>query len=85
MNSLTPAVKRNFSIILGLAFICLIFNIPQSIPVKIHWGKINWEHTFYRPELNFRLGNFDFSRKFDFKFGLDLAGGTSLLMLPRTN
>jgi len=79
MNSLTPAVKRNFSIILGLAFICLIFNIPQSIPVKIHWGKINWEHTFYRPELNFRLGNFDFSRKFDFKFGLDLAGGTSLL------
>jgi len=62
-----------------MAFIGLILNMPSSLPVKIHFGRINWEHTFYRPELNFKLGSFSFKKNIDLKYGLDLAGGASLI------
>jgi preprotein translocase subunit SecD len=69
---------RIFWIIIGIAFLCLIINLPKSLPIKIHVGKVNWEHTFYRPELNFNIGSFKFSKNTDLKYGLDLAGGSSL-------
>lgn len=67
-----------FWIILGITFLCLIINMPTSLPLKIHSGKINIEHTFYRPQLNFNLGSTHFTKKLDLKYGLDLAGGASL-------
>lgn len=53
--------------------------MPQSIPVKIHSGNIKWEHTFYRPDFKFNLGSFSFQKDLDLKYGLDLAGGASIL------
>jgi len=76
----SPNPTRNiFLTIISLTFICLIVNLPPSIPVKIHFGRINWEHTFFRPNLNFRLGPINFQKDLDLKYGLDLAGGSSLL------
>lgn len=69
---------RIFWTIIGLTFICLILNFPSQLPIKIHLGKLNWEHTFYRPELKIELGNFKFNKNIDLKYGLDLAGGASL-------
>lgn len=48
------------------------------MPIKIHKGKINWEHTFYRPEFKIKAGKFSFEKNLDLKYGLDLAGGASL-------
>lgn len=68
-----------FWTIIGLTFICLIINMPQTIPAKIHLGKVNWEHTFYRPDFKFNIGGFSFQKNLDLKYGLDLAGGASVL------
>lgn len=80
MASIQPKRTRQiFWTILGLTFLCLVINMPASLPLKIHWQKVNWEHTFYRPELSFKLGPFQFKKNLDLRYGLDLAGGVSLI------
>lgn len=78
MNLNKNKVQNIFWTIIGLTFVCLIINLPLAIPVKIHLGKLNWEHTFYRPEFKFKIGNFNFKKNLDLKYGLDLAGGASI-------
>ena len=68
---------RKFWLIMGLTLICFLINFPKQLPLKVHLGKINWEHTLYRPEFNF--GKFTLNKNVDLKYGLDLAGGSSLL------
>lgn len=53
--------------------------MPQSIPARIRIGRINWEHTFYRPDFKFNIGGVAFQKNLDLKYGLDLAGGASVL------
>lgn len=77
MISNQKKIYNIFWTIIGLTFVCLIINLPSSWPVKIHLGKVKWEHTFYRPDFNFKFGNFS-PKKMDLKYGLDLAGGASL-------
>lgn len=68
---------RMFWLIAGMTLICLLINFPKQLPLKIHLGKLNWEHTLYRPEFNF--GKFTLNKNVELKYGLDLAGGSSLL------
>ncbi len=68
-----------FWTIIATTIICLIINIPPSLPVKIHIGKINWEHTFYRPPLEINIGSFKLKKDLDLRYGLDLAGGASII------
>ena len=70
---------RIFWSILALTLFCFLINFPKQLPLKIHLGPINWEHTFYRPQLNLKLGNNVLKNNFDLKYGLDLAGGSSLI------
>ena len=63
---------------MGITLICAVIDMPRTMPVKIHWKNINWEHTFYRPDFNFKLGSKEFSKNLDLKYGLDLAGGAEL-------
>jgi preprotein translocase subunit SecD len=67
-----------FWTILCLAFVCLIINLPKQLPVNLNFAKINWQHTFYRPDFGFKIGDNEFKKNLDLKFGLDLAGGASL-------
>lgn len=60
---------RNFWFIIGLVLVCLLINFPQKLSFK--------NHTFYRPE--FKIGNFTLFKYKELKYGLDLAGGSSLL------
>lgn len=78
-------VYRIFWTIIGLAFICLIINLPTKIPIKIHFKNINWEHTFYRPDFKFKLGPYTIQKKVDVRYGLDLAGGASLMFQVDTS
>jgi preprotein translocase subunit SecD len=64
-------VMRTFWTILALTFICFIINFPQQITIL--------QHTFYRPDFSFKIGEKQFSKDLNLKFGLDLAGGASLL------
>lgn len=62
-----------------MTFICFIINFPQQIPISIHFGRINYEHTFYRPNFKFNIGGKEYGRDLNLKYGLDLAGGASLI------
>ncbi len=71
MNSLSSRTKNIFWTIIGLTFICLIINLPPSFSI---FGK-----TFYRPDFSINVGNFSFKKDLKLKYGLDLAGGASLI------
>lgn len=70
---------RTFWTLLAMTFVCFIINFPKQIPISIHFGKVNFEHTFYRPDFKFKIGEKEYGKDLDLKFGLDLAGGASLL------
>ncbi len=79
MSKLAKKTRNIFYTILGITFFCLLINMPDSVPVNIHLGRINWDHTFYRPNFSFSIAGRQFEKKFDLKYGLDLAGGASLV------
>lgn len=59
-----------WSIIAG-AFLCLIINLPPKFSL---FGR-----TFFRPDFSLNLGSFQFKPNLNLRYGLDLAGGASLL------
>ncbi|MFZ2153466.1 MAG: protein translocase subunit SecD [Microgenomates group bacterium] len=60
-----------FWTILCISFLCLIVNLPPSFTIL--------NKTFYRPDFSIKIGNFSFKKNLDLRYGLDLAGGASLL------
>lgn len=79
MSPSKSKTKKLFWTIMGMTLVCLIINMPAVLPIKIHWWKINWEHTLYRPQFNFKLGQNIVYKDLSLKYGLDLAGGASLV------
>ncbi len=71
MTSLSTRTKNVFWTIIGLTFICLVINLPPSFTL---FGR-----TFYRPDFSINLGNFTYKKDLQLKYGLDLAGGASLI------
>lgn len=71
MSVIAKKTKNIFYTILGLTFICLVINLPPQFTL---FGR-----TFYRPDFSFNIGNYKFQKNLDLKFGLDLAGGASLI------
>ncbi len=69
---------RIFWVIIALTLFCGLLNFPKTLPIKINFKNINWEHTFYRPDLS-KIGPVPFIKNVELKYGLDLAGGSSLL------
>ena len=57
--------------IIATTFLCLIINLPPQLNL---FGR-----TLYRPDFSLNLGTFKFKPNLDLRFGLDLAGGASLL------
>ncbi len=72
-------VIKIFWTIIGLTFLCLIINLPTQIPIKFNLGKFKIDHTLYRPDFSFKIGEKQFKKNLDLKYGLDLAGGASLV------
>lgn len=75
---------RIFWVIVALTLFCSLLNFPKTLPIKIHFKNINWEHTLYRPNLS-NIGPVPFIKNTELKYGLDLAGGSSLLFDIDTN
>jgi len=69
-----PISKKTLNLfytLLGLTLVCLVVNLPLKFSF---FGK-----TFYRPAFNFKLGTAEIKPNLDLRFGLDLAGGASLV------
>lgn len=74
-----------FWTILGLVFLCLIIDMPATVPIHTQIGPLKINHTFYRPHFSFTIGQNVIEKKFDLKYGLDLAGGAQLVFQADTS
>ena len=61
-----------------MTLFCGLINFPKQLPISLHFKNINFEHTFYRPDLS-KIGPVTLIKNTELKYGLDLAGGSSLL------
>lgn len=69
-----PKNNRHLTVfwtILAVTFLCLIINLPPQLNI---FGR-----TLYRPDFSMSLGSFKFKPNLDLRYGLDLAGGASLI------
>jgi len=71
MIPLSKKTLNLFYTIVGLTLVCLVVNLPPSFTL---FGK-----TLYRPSFDFKLGKAEFKPNLDLRYGLDLAGGASLV------
>jgi len=72
--------RRLFVIIIILTVIAAIIDMPATIPVKLHLGPVNIETTLKRPVIDFTLAGKRFVKSLDIKKGLDLQGGTHIVL-----
>jgi preprotein translocase subunit SecD len=72
--------KRLFILILALTIISAIIAMPAQVPVKINQGPLQFETTLYRPVIDFTLFNRRFTKDLELKQGLDLQGGTHVVL-----
>ncbi|OGG15397.1 protein-export membrane protein SecD [Candidatus Gottesmanbacteria bacterium RIFCSPHIGHO2_02_FULL_39_11] len=74
---------RQNKFLIGIIFIITLYavliNIP-SVPLNIHAGPININRTLHPLEFNIHLGPINIVKSFPPKFGLDLSGGTHLVL-----
>lgn len=61
-----------FFLILVLVILSALVNLPSSFKVG--------QFEFKRPVIDLHLGNFQFKRDLNLKYGLDLSGGTQVLL-----
>jgi len=66
--------------IIALTFISIIIDLPKNIPVKFSVFGKKVDTKISSPTINLNLGNFSFKRDLTIKRGLDLQGGTHLVL-----
>ncbi len=72
--------KKIFLFILILFFLSVIVDLPKQLPIKINFWKIKINKVISSPEINIDWKGFKFKRDLDIKKGLDLQGGTHLIL-----
>lgn len=70
------SIKRKLLIIFAITLFSIYVDLPGSLPINIHFGSINIEKSINRPPINLPF----FSRDLEIKQGLDLQGGTQVLL-----
>jgi preprotein translocase subunit SecD len=74
------APRRVFIIILCLTLISAVIAMPREIPIKVSWNNINIDTLLRRPVINTTLFGRPFVKDFEIKQGLDLQGGTHVVL-----
>jgi preprotein translocase subunit SecD len=72
--------RRIFVIIIALVIIAIYIDLPDTFPINLKPIGVNYQTTIIRPPLQFKLGSFQFKRDFVVKQGLDLQGGTHVVL-----
>lgn len=78
MNS--TAIRKRFLFILVLTAFALVISAPKNYPLKFSVGAIHIDRTISSPSIDFSLGPWKFKRNLDIKKGLDLQGGTQIIL-----
>ncbi|MBI4066920.1 protein translocase subunit SecD [Candidatus Gottesmanbacteria bacterium] len=66
--------------ILFLSLVALIINIPDNLRLKFSLGKYKIDQTISAPDININLGPIKFYKEIKTRFGLDLSGGSHLVL-----
>ena len=65
--------------IIVLTAICIVIDLPK-IPINIHFWKINVDTEIKGPDLDLKLFGYEIKKEFNIKEGLDIKGGTQLVL-----
>lgn len=68
-----------FWLVILLSIASLYIDIPQ-VPLKLDLGPLKLNSTIMHPEIDWTLGSFRLKRNLEPKLGLDLKGGTHLVL-----
>jgi len=74
------APKKAIWIILFLTGLCLLVDLPKNYYLKFGFGNFKVDRIISSPEINLSLPGLKFSRSLEIKKGLDLQGGTHLVL-----
>lgn len=72
--------KKLFLLILLMAFLAVIIDLPKNLDLNLKIGKFEFKKKISSPEINLKVGAFVFKRDLEIKKGLDLQGGSHLLL-----
>ncbi len=72
--------KRLLILIIALTVIAGVIAMPSSVPVNLNGMGIAFNSTFYRPVIDFEIMGRRFQKDLDIKQGLDLQGGTHIVL-----
>ena len=72
-------------LIISITLISIIIDLPQQLSLKIPFTNIKIDQTISRPELKIKLGPINFFRDLEIRQGLDLQGGTHLVLEANMN
>lgn len=73
-------LAKKLYIIIFLTLISLVIAMPKSLPININLGNFQINQTITRPEFNVTILGKNFYRDLEIKQGLDLQGGTQVLL-----
>lgn len=76
--------KKLYTIIF-IVITCLVIDMPKTVPLKFTIGSLAIDTTLVRPEINFSLFGSNLYRDLEIKQGLDLQGGTQVLLRADTS
>lgn len=71
-------VKKTFIVLLVLAALLLVIDIPENFKITIPFGSTKQEITLNPPSINITLFGKTIQKKITTHLGLDLAGGTQV-------
>jgi preprotein translocase subunit SecD len=67
-------------LILFLTGVCLVTALPKNLRINFSLGSFQVDKTISSPEININAGPVSFKRDLEIKQGLDLQGGTHLVL-----
>ncbi len=63
-----------------ISILSLYISLPRKIPLNLEIGRWRLEKTFALPGIEWQLGPLSFKRDLEIKQGLDLKGGTQIIL-----
>jgi len=72
--------KRLLFLIIILTIISFFISLPKNYPLRVSFGPIKIDKTISSPDIDISLGGFKVRREIFLHLGLDLQGGTHLVL-----
>lgn len=73
-------VRKLFFFILALTTLFVFIDLPENYPINFKIGNIQISRVINPPIINFQIGNIAIHKDFRTRFGLDIAGGSHLVL-----